>query len=81
MGSISCYRLRVGADVLTVVERFRVALELAELARKMYAQRMRRTHPEESDAQIEERVVSWMHSRPGAEQGDGVGRPVVWPRK
>jgi hypothetical protein len=71
----------VDADVLTPVERLRVALELAELARKMYAQRMRRAHPDESDAEIELRVVSWMHTRPGAEHGDGVGRPVMWPRK
>jgi uncharacterized protein YaeQ len=70
----------VSVDVLTPVERLRVALELAELARKMYEQRMRRIHPAETDAEIEVRVVSWMHTRPGAEHGDGVGRPVVWPR-
>jgi hypothetical protein len=41
----------------------------------------RRAHPEASDLTIEELLRAWLRLRPGAEHGDGVGRPVAWPRK
>jgi hypothetical protein len=44
-------------------------------------QRLRRQHPAETDAQIERRVGTWLHERPGAEHGDAVGRVVAWPRR
>jgi hypothetical protein len=41
-------------------------------------QRMRRNHPDWTDGEIDEQVGAWLHERPGAENGDGEGRPVEW---
>ncbi len=60
--------------------RLRVALELHDLGVSMMAQRLRREDPGADEAEIRERVTRWLHTRPGAELGDGVGRPVPWPR-
>ena len=56
------------------------ALELADLAERMVRERLRRAHPDESDDEIERRVLAWLHTRPGAEQGDAAGRVVPLPR-
>ncbi|WP_044237485.1 hypothetical protein [Chondromyces apiculatus] len=64
-----------------VSERFRTALSLYELGERMLRQKLRRQQPELSEEEIEERVVAWLHRRPGAELGDGEGRPVPWPRR
>jgi hypothetical protein len=42
--------------------------------------RLEREHPDASSAEISRLLDSWLASRPGAEHGDGVGRPVAWPR-
>ena len=52
------------------------ALELADLAERLVRSRLRRQHPELSDAVVEERILSWLHDRPGAVDGDGDGRVV-----
>jgi len=64
-----------------IAERFRTTLELFELGEAMLRQKLRRKHPLESEAEIEARVQEWLERRPGAEHGDGVGRPVAWPRR
>jgi hypothetical protein len=56
------------------------ALELAELAEEMKREQLRRAHPEASDEDIERLVLAWLHTRPGAEHGDAVGRVVRLPR-
>ncbi len=56
------------------------ALELAELAEQMVRERFRRAHPEDSEEELEKRVLGWLHTRPGAEFGDAVGRVVALPR-
>lgn len=58
-----------------VAARIRTALDLFGVAESMVRQRLRREHPELDDAAIEERVVAWIHHRPGAEDGDAVGTP------
>ncbi len=63
-----------------VAERFRTTLELFELGEAMLRQKLRRKHPLASEAEIEAHVREWLERRPGAEHGDGVGRPVAWPR-
>jgi hypothetical protein len=55
--------------------RLRLALEMFEFGEQMQRSRLRRLHPDVSDAEIDEKVRSWMLSRPGAALGDGVGRP------
>jgi len=63
-----------------VAERFRTALELFELGEAMLRQKLRRKYPLASETEIEAQVRQWLERRPGAEHGDGVGRPVAWPR-
>jgi hypothetical protein len=59
-----------------VVERMQLAFELYEVAENMMRQNLRRWHPEADEAEIEHRLNEWLRKRPGAEHGDGVGRPV-----
>jgi len=61
--------------------RLTTALELADLAAEMVECRLRREHPEASAEEIERRLGAWYRERPGAPRGDGVGRPVEWPRR
>ena len=51
------------------------AFELYEMAEAMMRQNLRRRFPEESDDQIEQRILAWLRHRPGAEIGDA-GGPV-----
>jgi hypothetical protein len=56
------------------------ALELADVAETLLRERLLRTHPSWSSAQIEAAIDEWYHRRPGAAFGDAEGRPVSWPR-
>jgi len=38
-------------------------------------QNLRRRNPEASEEEIEKGIRQWLRRRPGAEDGDGVGRP------
>lgn len=62
-------------------ERFRMALHLFELSERMLRQKLRRRHPQASEDEIEAMIAAWLEHRPGAEHGDGVGKPVPWPRR
>jgi hypothetical protein len=46
-----------------------------EFGEQMQRSTLRRLHPEASDAEIDAKMRAWMLARPGAELGDGVGRP------
>jgi hypothetical protein len=61
-------------------ERFRLALDLYATGEAMMRQRIRRERPELSSVEVEKRLCAWLCLRPGAEQGDAVGRPLPWPR-
>lgn len=61
-------------------ERFEIAMELCEVAESMLREKIRRTHPGRSEEEIEAMIDAWFMERPGAEHGDGEGRPVPWPR-
>lgn len=61
--------------------RLRMAFHLVELAEKMLRQRLRRESPHLSDDDIEQQIAAWYRRRPGAELGDGQGRPAQWPRR
>lgn len=63
-----------------IAARLRLAFEMHAMGEAMMRQRLRREHPNASDAEIEARVVAWLRERPGAEFGDASGRPVAWPR-
>ena len=60
-------------------ERLRVALDLADLAERMLRAKLRRSLPDASDEQIEQRIDEWYLERPGARHGDADGRPGAWP--
>lgn len=61
--------------------RLRLAFELYAAGEAMMRQTLRRRHPEAGDAEIEARLIEWLHERPGAEHGDAEGRPIPWPRQ
>lgn len=71
---------RVARDQGELIVALRTAFELHDAGVEMTRLRLRRKHPEASDEAIEEMVADWLAERPGAELGDGVGRPVPWPR-
>ena len=58
-----------------VMSRMKMAFDLYETAEAIMRQNLRRRFPDASEAEIERRLVSWLHRRPGAEHGDGIGRP------
>ena len=62
----------------TPVMRLRMALAMFGDGWAMMRQRLRREFPGETEEQIDERVAAWLHSRPGAENGDADGRPRHW---
>src|SRR5712691_10885697 len=63
-----------------MAERMRLALELYEAGEAMMRQRIRRQCPTADSATVERMLVEWLRTRPGAEHGDGAGRPASWPR-
>lgn len=60
--------------------KLRSTCALADAARALKRAQLRLDHPAMGDDWVEAQLVSWIQSRPGAEHGDGVGRPARWPR-
>lgn len=60
--------------------RLRTALELCDLGEELTEQRLRRENPSADDRAIKKLLTDWYAIRPGAEQGDAIGRPGTWPR-
>jgi hypothetical protein len=46
-------------------QRFRLALQMADMGISMYRQRMRRERPDASEEEIEADVQAWLMRRPG----------------
>ena len=65
------------ADALAA--RLRTALDLCEMGESMRRAQLRREHPAATDDEIEALLITWLETRPGAEHGDGWGRPISWP--
>ena len=63
-----------GADSLA--SRLELAFDLYGAGERMYRQSLARRHPHADDATLEALVGAWLRERPGAEQGDGSGRPI-----
>ena len=64
---------------MTPADRLELASQLLEGALELMRENLRRRWPEEGEAGIEERLRSWLATRPGAENGDAPGRPISWP--
>ena len=60
----------------TVQQRMRMTIELFETAQQIMRQNLRRRFPALGAAEIEQKLIEWRHHRPGAEFGDGVGKPI-----
>ena len=58
-----------------VISRMKMAFDLYETAEAIMRQNLRRRFPDAQEAEIELRLVDWLRRRPGAEHGDGAGRP------
>lgn len=58
-----------------VISRMKMAFDLYETAEAIMRQNLRRRFPDAQEAEIERRLVAWLRRRPGAEHGDGAGRP------
>lgn len=54
----------------------RAAFDLFEAGVALMRQNLRRQYPDAADDDIERRLQTWLHHRPGAETGDAVGRSV-----
>jgi len=61
--------------VNALLERLQLAFDLYDAGEDLMRQNLRRRHPSESAEQIEERLVAWLSTRPGAEHGDAPGTP------
>jgi Rv0078B-related antitoxin len=55
--------------------RLRLALDMYEFGVQMQRARLRRLNPAASEADIDVAVQKWLLTRPGAAEGDGVGKP------
>jgi hypothetical protein len=64
-----------------LAEKLRISLALSQDGFTMKRQQFRRRYPEADEAEIDRLFRAWLQDRPGAEDGDGVGRPVSWPRR
>jgi hypothetical protein len=53
-----------------------VTIDLFEAALDFQRQSLRRRNPHATDAEIEQLLDVWLARRPGAKDGDGVGRPA-----
>ena len=60
-----------------VLERMQMAFELYETAEAMKRQNGRRSHPELSEDEVEQRVLEWLCHRPGVEYGDAEGPSFI----
>jgi len=56
--------------------RLRLALDLADAGIEMMRARLRRENPLASPEQVDALLREWLRRRPGAEHGDGWGRPA-----
>ncbi len=63
---------------LQVLERMRLTFDLCQTAEAMKRQSLRRRHPDLDAQEIEKLMDEWRLTRPGAEDGDGPGRPAPW---
>jgi hypothetical protein len=57
-------------------EKIRVALDLFATGEALMRQQLRRRHPEWTELRLEQQLQAWLRERPGAAEGDAVGRPT-----
>jgi Rv0078B-related antitoxin len=62
--------------IVAAGRRIEDSLSLYDSALLMTRERLRRERPHASEIEIDRLVAAWIHEHPGAEDGDGVGRPI-----
>ena len=62
----------------TPAQRLRMALSLFDDGVAIMRGNLRRRHPDADEEELRRRLREWLYDRPGAEQGDGCGRPRSW---
>jgi hypothetical protein len=60
---------------MTVADRLSMTLAMHAEGVDMMRCNLRRQWPQAGQDEIERRLIEWLHERPGAEDGDCVGRP------
>jgi Rv0078B-related antitoxin len=60
----------------TADESLRVALDLFDTGVALMLENLRRQYPQADEDELTRRLAAWLRDRPGAEAGDGDGRPV-----
>lgn len=63
-------------DEPTPADKMRCTLDLFEAGLALQRQNLRRRHPRATESEIDALLNAWLEQRPGAEQGDGEGRPA-----
>lgn len=66
-------------DEESMRERLRLTFAMFRFGVEMMRQNLRRANPDASEEEIEALLREWLHTRPGAEHGDAVGRPRPLP--
>jgi hypothetical protein len=62
----------------TPEEGARLGIALSDLGIRLMRQKLRREHPRATKEEILAMLNEWLHHRPGAPIGDGVGRLRPW---
>ncbi|MEX2533996.1 MAG: hypothetical protein WD273_00225 [Trueperaceae bacterium] len=61
----------MSSDQTKAAERLRTAFELFQAGKEMMRQNLRRRFRDASEEEIDQRLRTWLQTRPGAEWGDG----------
>ncbi|OFW29046.1 MAG: hypothetical protein A3G76_04365 [Acidobacteria bacterium RIFCSPLOWO2_12_FULL_65_11] len=67
---------RMPSTSSSIADAFRTTLDLFETGLDLMRQKLRRSHPEAGEEEIERLLRRWLLDRPGAESGDCPGRPI-----
>jgi hypothetical protein len=62
----------------TPAQRLQMALAIFSDGLAMEREKLRRQHPQASEAELSKLLAAWLHSRPMAPDGDCDGRPRRW---
>ena len=61
-------------DAASAAYNLRLALDMYEVGEQFQRQRLRRSHPDATEDEIEDEIRAWLATRPDAPDGDCSGR-------
>lgn len=68
----------VPATPLSPAEKLQMSLDMFDYGCEVMRATLQRRHPNLAEAEVQELLLAWLRDRPGAPDGDGVGRARVW---